>query len=218
MTTRHHNYAEGAPSTAGKTIQRAGIYDLGYFLMFGLDSRLWRMVLELAGVSPGEKFLDVGCGTGRLALAASAAVGPSGEAHGIDAAPEMITVARRKAARARAAAKFHVGPFEEMPFESRYFDVITSTLVMHHLPPEVKRDGFLEARRVLKAGGRFIAVDYQSPPAGSAGLLSRLFLGRHMGHAAIEDSLDLLREAGFSELESGRCSIRWLSFARGTSA
>jgi len=218
MAETHHNSAERAPSTAGRTINYAAVYDLGYVLLFGLDRKLWHAVLELGEVSPGEKLLDVGCGTGRLALAVHSAVGPSGEVHGIDAAPEMIKVARRKAARAGADVHFHVGAFEEMPFEDGYFDVITNTLVMHHLPGEVKRHGFREARRVLKPGGRFIAVDFESPSSGLGGVLSRRLFGRHLGQAAISESLDLLREAGFTELESGRATIGWLSYARAVSA
>jgi len=217
MTPHHQEHTGEATPTAGRAIHYAGVYDLGYTLLFGLDRRLWRMALELAQVAPGDSLLDVGCGPGRFVLAAGDAVGPSGEAHGIDAAPEMITVARRKAARAGANVQFHVGPFEEMPFEDSHFDIITSTLVLHHLPDEVKRKGFSEARRVMKPGGRFIAVDFESPEAGLHGLLSRLFFGRHLGHAKIRDSLDLLREAGFTDLESGRTSISWLSFVRGTS-
>jgi demethylmenaquinone methyltransferase/2-methoxy-6-polyprenyl-1,4-benzoquinol methylase/phosphoethanolamine N-methyltransferase len=217
MTPLHREDTGEAPSTEGKTIHYAGRYDLGYALLFGVDRRLWRMVLELARVAPGENLLDIGCGTGRLVLAAGAAVGPSGEAHGIDAAPEMISVARRKASRAGAAVHFSVGAFEDMPFEDGHFDVLTSTLVMHHLPAEVKRKGFSEARRVTKPGGRFIAVDYEAPEAGLPRFLSRLFLGHHMGNAQIRNSLDLLREAGFTDLESGRTSISWLSFVGGSS-
>jgi ubiquinone/menaquinone biosynthesis C-methylase UbiE len=219
VTTPHHQEpAEQAPRTEGSTIGYARLYDLGYSLLFGLDKRLWRMVLELAGVSTGERLLDVGCGPGRFVLAASAAVGSSGEAHGIDAAPEMIEVARHRAARAGVNAQFHASAFEEMPFQDGYFDVITSTLVMHHLPAEVKQKGFNEARRVLKPGGRFIAVDIETPEAGFHGLLTRLFLHGHLGQTRIGDSLDILRAAGFTDLESGRTTISWLSFVRGVSA
>ena len=54
----------------------------------------------LARVEPGEAVLDIGCGTGSLAIAAKRRVGPSGLVHGIDASPEMIVRARKKASRA----------------------------------------------------------------------------------------------------------------------
>lgn len=54
--------------------------------------------MELAEIRPGDKVLDVGCGTGNLAIAAKEASGPGGGVHGIDGAPEMIHVARQKPA------------------------------------------------------------------------------------------------------------------------
>lgn len=215
MTPPVHKKIDSSPRTAGSTMNCASFYELGNVLLFGLDRRLWSMVLEIADVSTGEKLLDVGCGPGRLVLAAAEALGASGEAHGLDAAPNMIKVARRKAARAGVDARFHLSAFEELPFEDGYFDVITSTFVMHHLPGEVQRKGFAEARRVLKPGGRFVAVDLESPESGLHGMLVRAFFGRHLGRAKIADSVDLLREAGFTDLESGRTTVSWLSFVRG---
>jgi SAM-dependent methyltransferase len=87
---------------------------------------------------------------------------------------------------------------------------------MHHLPAEVKRKGLAEVRRVLKPGGRFVAVDIQSPEAGIHALLAHLFTGHHMGQASIYDALDVMRDAGFTDLTSGRTSISWFSFVRGT--
>jgi ubiquinone/menaquinone biosynthesis C-methylase UbiE len=206
-----------APATSGGTIRKARIYDLGCAMLFGLDRRLWRMVLELAEVKPGERVLDVGCGPGRLALAAGALVGPAGEAYGIDAAPEMVEVASRKAARSAGNVHFKVGLIEDMPFEDGRFDLVTNTLVMHHLPEDVKRRGLEEVRRVLKPGGRFVAVDIRSPDKGPHALLAHLFIGHHMGASDIGDTVVLLDAAGFTGTSTGRAPISWFSFARGTS-
>ena len=217
MKSHVHGCAEeAAPATAGGTIRRARLYDLGFTLLFGLDRRLWSMVLELAGVKPGDSVLDVGCGPGRLARAAGVAVGPGGEAYGIDAAPEMIEVARRKAARSRANVHFQVGLIEEMPFEDGRFDIVVNTLVMHHLPEDVKRKGLAEVRRVLKPGGRFVAVDIRSPGTGPHALLAHLFVGHHMGQSDIGDAVEIMNAAGFTATSTGRAPINWFSFARGT--
>lgn len=208
--------ADSAPATSGGTIRKARLYDLGCTLLFGMDRRLWRMVVELAEMNQGESVLDVGCGPGRLALAAGAVVGPTGEAYGIDAAPEMIEVARRKASRSGANVHFQVGLIEDMPFEDGRFDVVTNTLVMHHLPEDVKRKGLAEVRRVLKPGGRFVAVDIRSPDTGPHALLAHLFVGHHMGPSDIGEAVGLMDAAGFAGTSTGRTSISWFSFARGT--
>lgn len=197
-------------------MRKARMYDLGCKMLFGLDMRLWRMALEIAEAKPGECVLDVGCGTGRLTLAAGALVGPDGRAQGVDAAPEMIEVARRKAARAQSNAHFQVGLIEDLPFADGGFDLVMNTLVMHHLPSEVKSAGLAEVYRVLKPGGRFVAIDLQPPDEPVANLLARLFLGRHMAGSDITDSLAPLREAGFAGVESGPSPNSWFAFARGT--
>lgn len=206
---------EGAPSTEGITIAWARGYDLGWTLSFGLDRRLWRMVLELCGVIPGESVLDIGCGTGRLALAAAAVVSPSREAHGIDASPEMIEVARRKSARSRAGADFKVGLIEDIPFDDGRFDLVMSTLVMHHLPVDLKRKGFAEVYRVLKPGGRFVAVDLKTPDSMIYKVLAHVVLGHHMASSDIRDSLEPMREARLSDIETGATPNQWFAFIRG---
>jgi ubiquinone/menaquinone biosynthesis C-methylase UbiE len=65
--------------------------------------------LDLAGVKVQDKVFEVGCGTGTLTLAAEKRVGPAGEVHGLEATPEMITVAQQKNGRARRASRYARG-------------------------------------------------------------------------------------------------------------
>ena len=104
-------------------------------------------------VKPGDKVLDVGCGSGRLTLAAQKWAGPQGEAVGIDPSPEMIQVARQNAERAGLRAKFELGMVEAVPFPDGTFDVVLNRLMLHHLPGDLKQRGLAEMRRVLKPGG-----------------------------------------------------------------
>jgi ubiquinone/menaquinone biosynthesis C-methylase UbiE len=78
---------------------------------------------------------------------------------GIDASPEMIEQARKKAAKENGEIDFRVAPIEKLPYGDGEFDVVLSSLMLHHLPDDLKEQGLAEVRRVLKPGGRLIAVD-----------------------------------------------------------
>src|SRR4030067_118878 len=94
---------------------------------------------------------------------------------GTAAAREMIEQARRKAAKAGAKADFRVALIEELPFGEAEFDLVLSSFMLHHLPDGVKRKGLAEVRRVLKPGGRFLAVGVGGArPAGIRQLLAVL--------------------------------------------
>ena len=91
-----------APVTKGAVMRSsARFYDLMVWLLtFGRERAFRERLVELARVQLGESVLDVGCGTGSLAIAAKRRVGPTGIVHGIDASPEMIARATRKATKA----------------------------------------------------------------------------------------------------------------------
>ena len=141
---------ERAPKTSGSVIHWARWYDLGTWLIsFGRAPAIRRRTVELAAIREGEDVLDVGCGTGTLTLAAKRQAG-AGEVGGIDASPEMIGVARRKAAKRGVDVDFRVALIEQLPFPDGTFDLVLSSLMLHHLPDELKREGFAEICRVLK--------------------------------------------------------------------
>jgi demethylmenaquinone methyltransferase/2-methoxy-6-polyprenyl-1,4-benzoquinol methylase/phosphoethanolamine N-methyltransferase len=91
--------------------------------------------------------LDVGCGTGALTLLAKKHTGSAGQVCGLDASPEMIEVARHKATRAHADVDFRVGVVEQLPYPDGSFDVVLSSLMMHHLPADLKPKALAEIRR-----------------------------------------------------------------------
>jgi ubiquinone/menaquinone biosynthesis C-methylase UbiE len=204
-----------APQTEGRAIRWARLYDLGTTLLsFGRLPALHRRVIELASVALGEQVLDVGCGPGRLALAAGTAAGPTSEVCGIDPAPEMIALARRKATQRGVHARFDVGVIEALPYPDQYFDVVLSSLMLHHLPEELKRRGLAEVCRVLKPGGRIVAVDFGATPKHGLGhLLCVLRLRTGWDHAA--RLRKMFREAGFDAVEMGSTGHRGLAFVRG---
>src|SRR5512145_2041123 len=139
--------------TRGIVMNWGGFYDLVmWFLTLGRENALRRQIADLIGYQPGEKVLDVGCGTGSLALVAKERVSSAGSVHGIDPAPRQIARARAKASRQGLSANFQLGVIEKLPFPDRTFDVVQSTFMIDHVPADLQRQGFKEIARVLKPG------------------------------------------------------------------
>ena len=198
--------------TQGHVINWGWRYDLmlWFFNTFtapGKWQALQQTIIDLAQFQSGEAVLDVGCGTGTLALIAKERVGTAGRVCGIDPGPKQITRARHKALRAGLSIDFQVGAIEQLPFPDQSFDIILSTLMMHVLPDDLKSRGLAEIARVLKPGGRVLIVDTRRPDEQSS---ERTQQGRptrpvHTGpwNSGIQDQPQLLKEASFSQIESG---------------
>jgi ubiquinone/menaquinone biosynthesis C-methylase UbiE len=108
---------------------------------------LREQTIRLARLRPGEAVLDVGCGTGTLALEAARCVGRSGAVAGIDPRPVQIARAQAKAARRDLPVDFQICAIEQLPFLEESFEVVLSTLMMHHLPHPLKQQGLTEIAR-----------------------------------------------------------------------
>lgn len=206
-----------APSTQGRLIRWAGQYDrLVNLLTLGHARQLRSLTVDLAQIVPGEAILDVGCGTGDLTLAAKARTGRSGRVAGIDAAPEMIAVARRKAAHAQSEIDFRVSAVEALPFPDASFDVVLSSLMMHHLPEAVKRQGLPEIRRVLKPGGRLVIIDIKRPTTIAGRLLTAVALHAGLSEGT-QDLPPLLQAAGFARVQASDTAWQMLGLVVGWS-
>ena len=199
----HHSEASKASATKTKGLIGSGgwRYDLmewfiDTFVFRGQVRELRLRTANLARVQPGEAVLDVGCGTGTLAMEVARRVGRAGRVAGIDPGTQQIARARRSAARRNLPIEFQIGVIEQLAFPDQTFDVVFSTLMMHHLPAPLKRQGLAEIARVLKPGGRLVIADFKRKQE-RTGQAARF----HAGGSSMQDLAALVKEAGFEHLE-----------------
>jgi ubiquinone/menaquinone biosynthesis C-methylase UbiE len=218
------------PLTTGQTISWARYYDAVVAVMtLGRARSMRRLTVDLARISSGESVLDVGCGTGDLTMLLRERVGTTGRVVGIDAAPEMITVAQRKSRRSRLKPEYLVAAVEDLPFGDGTFDAAVSSLMLHHLPDELKPQALHEVSRVLKPGGRLLIVDLTHTHAHGRSLSLPMLLHRRAhgrAHAPARRTPDthtpthrpsmaaLLHSAEFTDIESGGTRFHFLEYAR----
>jgi ubiquinone/menaquinone biosynthesis C-methylase UbiE len=126
------------------------------------ERRFKELLIHQAEPRPGERILDLGCGTGTLAIEVKRRQ-PGAEVVGLDADPEMLRRARDKADRAGVELELTEGFSTELPYEDESVDSVLSTLFFHHLDPEPKRETAREIARVLRSGGSLHVADWGPP-------------------------------------------------------
>ena len=204
FTHRHHKESgEASPrSTNGLILNGGWRYDLHGWLFDicvfrGKGRELRQRTATLARLHPGDQVLDVGCGTGALAMEVQRRVGSAGRVVGIDPGQEQIARARAKAARRHVPIAFQIGVIEQLAFPDQTFDVVLSTLMMHHLPASLKAQGLAEIVRVLKPGGRVVIADFMRKQE-RTGLAARF----HAGGSGLQELAALVIDAGFAQVET----------------
>lgn len=210
MTTGH-----GKPGQVGAVLHSAWLYDVVLWFAFrGRERRFRRRLLQLSRLASGERVLDVGCGTGSLAMLAKKAVGDRGAVCGVDASPQMIARARIKAARATLEIRFLNGAAQALPLADSAFDLALCTMMLHHLSRAARRELAAELHRVVTPGGRVLLVDFSKPEAGGRRVGGHLS-GRH-GHVDPAEMAQLLQDAGFHIVARGGLGIGGMHFALAT--
>ncbi len=211
-----HGAEADAPSSSkiGAVLHSANRYDwIVWLRTLGRERALRERMLTYARLERGDSVLDVGCGTGTLAIAAKRQVGPTGKVFGIDPSPEMLARAQRKAIRAGLEVKFERAAAQKLPAPDAHVDVVLSTLMFHHLPLKAREDCAREMRRVLKPGGRILVVDFASHKSTRRGFLAHFH--RH-GHTKPTDIIATFAHAGLTSVESGSLGAHDLQFLLAT--
>jgi demethylmenaquinone methyltransferase/2-methoxy-6-polyprenyl-1,4-benzoquinol methylase len=131
------------------------LYDM---FMFETSQETWEATLALLHPSPGQKLLDGGTGTGRLAIAIADQVGDEGKVYGVDVSPAMLRQARRQITRTPIADRIELrlGDVRSLPFANGSLDGAAVSLVLELLSPEGTSAALSELRRVVRPGGRIV--------------------------------------------------------------
>ena len=126
------------------------------------DFRYKSRLIKQAKIHKGQRVLDLGCGTGTLAIMAKRAQ-PKADVFGLDADPEMLKMAHIKRDQAKLNIMFDVGFTNDLPYPDSSFDRVLSSIMIHHLKTPDKEKTAREVYRVLKPGGQLHIIDFGKP-------------------------------------------------------
>jgi len=171
------------------------LYDPFVKLMGGESAH--RQLIGQAQIQPGQRILEIGCGTGSLTILVKT-LHPAVEVVGLDPDQKALARARRKVERQGVSLQLDRGFSDKLPYPDRSYDRVLSAFMFHHLNSDEKKNTLDEIRRVLKPGGSLHLLD---------------FGGGHGHSGGTEDAiLTLMREAGFPE--STKVGRRWMIVGR----
>src|SRR5512140_1156109 len=125
-------------------------------------ARMRKDLLVQMGDLSNKKILDVGSGTGTMAIMVKQAY-PAAEVLGIDGDPQILEIARAKARSLGAGIRFDQGLSFDLPYPNEAFDVVLTTVMLHHLTRENKQTTAREMYRVLRPGGQLFGADFVEP-------------------------------------------------------
>lgn len=168
-------------------------------------------LLEAAEISPGQNVLDVACGPGHLAAAASAR---GAVAQGLDFSAAMVGIARTL----HPEIVVTEGDAEDMPYADGTFDAVVSSFGIHHVPRPQR--ALAECRRVLKPGGRLAFTVWATPAENTAWSLVFDAVARHGDRTAVrtpppgvlnqtDQCVQILQAAGFASTSAEIVRAEW---------
>ena len=154
-------------------------------------------LIRQMNLRPGERILDLGCGTATLLMMLKRAE-PAAEVIGLDADEKVLAIARRKIQAAGLDIQLDHGMAYQLPYADNSLDHLVSSLVLHHLVLENKQRTFKEVYRVLRPGREFHIADFGRPRHLWARLINPIMRGFEETRENFAGRLPvLLVEAGF---------------------
>jgi ubiquinone/menaquinone biosynthesis C-methylase UbiE len=157
-----------------------------------------RQLADQAGLGSAQRVLEIGCGTGNLALLVKRTC-PRLEVTGLDPDPRALARAGRKARRSGLALRLDRGFADQLPYPDASFDRVLSSLMFHHLDAGQRAASLREVRRVLRPGGSLHLMDMSGDGHHLHGL-TRLARRGNAPQENLDEIIPVsLREAGFSQ-------------------
>jgi len=200
MTMTEQVYGESFGGNPAENYQR--------FFVPAIGAPVAEDLMEVARLQPGERVLDVACGTGVVTRLAAEQVGVAGKLAGLDVNPGMLLVARSHTPP-DISIDWYESSAESMPLPDEAFDVVLCQMALQFIPNKLA--ALREMRRVLDTGGRaFVTVPGPKPPLFA---IMTDALARHLGPQAasfgdlvfsmhdVDELSELMRSAGFREVD-----------------
>jgi ubiquinone/menaquinone biosynthesis C-methylase UbiE len=141
------------------------------FLPFGGERRLREELIRSIDFAPGEKILDLCCGTGGATIHFADKTGTGGEVTGMDLSSGQVAIARKR--HRLGNVRFVEGDAARTGFPDGYFDKVFITHALHEMPGNIRRSVLAEAKRVLRENGRLTVLDLGEVE----GFFRKLFIG-----------------------------------------
>jgi ubiquinone/menaquinone biosynthesis C-methylase UbiE len=160
-------------------------------------------LLAQAEINPGDRVLDLGCGTGSFAILLKTRY-PTASVTGLDCDPDILIQAKKKTVTAGVDITFDESMSYSTPYTEGEFDTVFSSLFFHHLKSVEKVRTIKEVYRVLKPGGFFHVCDWGRPSNPVSRVMSlcvQLLDGLEVTRDNIEGRLpSFIKGAGFEEV------------------
>lgn len=167
----------------------------------GRRDAIYARLARDAGVTAGDRVLDLGSGPGMLARAALPLATSSGQVIGLDNSVDMVVRAQRRGIDAR------LGDAANPPFAEGSFDVIVSALAIHHVEPADRDAIFARAWRLLVPGGRLLVAEFV-PPFGRLGMdVARQVFHEKIADDPMADLVNRMGRAGFEQIEARNSGV-----------